>query len=343
MNYYSYLLYSGSGKMQKTYIGATTDPDRRLEQHNRERAGGARATKGREWVRAVYVGGFPDWVSALQFEWAWKRHSRGKYGLEGKLKGLLGLLNTERSTKTALPFSVWPSKVFLQFNVKMTCFLEKIEAYNHLLSFCAPNFLQRIRTFPIIDMSSLSNNTVVDAAQLLNLSVQIQELKATQDELMKKLAEMTALVSANPLVVEKEKKKRAPRAKKDVVDEATNSDVPPSDKEKEKKKRGPKAKKVEGEPTGDQTKPVEGESSGEQATETAPSKEKKRVPKVKAVVTENVVTTGDVPQTNEAVGADSEKEKEKKKRVPKVKKVDAPEAVPVQVPVTEVVAPVATD
>ena len=99
MNYYSYLLYSGSGKMQKTYIGATTDPDRRLEQHNRERAGGARATKGREWVRAVYVGGFPDWVSALQFEWAWKRHSRGKYGLEGKLKGLLGLLNTERSTK----------------------------------------------------------------------------------------------------------------------------------------------------------------------------------------------------------------------------------------------------
>ncbi len=58
-----------------TYVGATVDVDRRLRQHNKEIKGGAHATgvkvaAGKSWTRACYVSGFPDWSSALQFEWS---------------------------------------------------------------------------------------------------------------------------------------------------------------------------------------------------------------------------------------------------------------------------------
>jgi len=57
-------------------VGATVNPDRRLRQHNGELAGGARATKGRAWVRRFLVGGFADNHAALSFEKRWKIHTR---------------------------------------------------------------------------------------------------------------------------------------------------------------------------------------------------------------------------------------------------------------------------
>jgi predicted GIY-YIG superfamily endonuclease len=65
-----YLLLSADSK--HTYIGATCDPERRLRQHNREAAGGARSTAGYTWRRAALVSGFNDKIEALQFEWRWK-------------------------------------------------------------------------------------------------------------------------------------------------------------------------------------------------------------------------------------------------------------------------------
>ena len=75
---YVYLLVSSDGA---TYVGATVDLDHRLRQHNKEIKGGAHATSikvdgGEIWVRAAHVSGFPDWRSALQFEWRWKQLSR---------------------------------------------------------------------------------------------------------------------------------------------------------------------------------------------------------------------------------------------------------------------------
>jgi predicted GIY-YIG superfamily endonuclease len=104
--WYCYLLVSADYK--RTYIGATNNPDRRLRQHNGELSGGAKATAGREWRRLLLVAGFPDSIAALQFEWAWKFYSR-KFGcgIMNRIKGLRFLLEKDKSTTAAIPFSEW--------------------------------------------------------------------------------------------------------------------------------------------------------------------------------------------------------------------------------------------
>ena len=119
---YVYLLMSTNGN---TYIGATVDLNRRLRQHNKEISGGAHATgvrvsMGETWVRAAHVSGFPDWQSALQFEWRWKQLSRKKtiklYPLERRLIALDELLHLSSSTSKALPYAEWcsPPEVHLE-------------------------------------------------------------------------------------------------------------------------------------------------------------------------------------------------------------------------------------
>jgi len=115
MSYFVYLLESSSGS---TYVGATVDVDRRLRQHNKELAGGAHATgmkvnKGETWQRICYVSGFPTWQAALQFEWRWKQISRklpqNMKPSERRLDALKQLLELDRSTSKAIPYSEWPS------------------------------------------------------------------------------------------------------------------------------------------------------------------------------------------------------------------------------------------
>ena len=94
----------------RTYVGATIDMDRRLQQHNGIKAGGAKATKARQWTRVCAIAGCPTWSTTLQLEWKWKqltRHSCGHTPLVKRLVALKKLLDLERSTKTALPFSQW--------------------------------------------------------------------------------------------------------------------------------------------------------------------------------------------------------------------------------------------
>jgi structure-specific endonuclease subunit SLX1 len=110
---YVYLLVSTTGA---TYVGATVDLNRRLRQHNQEIKGGAHATsikvqKGETWTRAMYVSGFPDWQSALQFEWRWKHLSRKlslkMKPLERRIQALKNLLELPQSTSKATPFAEW--------------------------------------------------------------------------------------------------------------------------------------------------------------------------------------------------------------------------------------------
>lgn len=71
-----YVLLSADGK--RTYVGLTTDPDRRLAQHNGDRPGGARATRaGRPWSRAALFGPYEGRGTATRVERAVKRR-RGR-------------------------------------------------------------------------------------------------------------------------------------------------------------------------------------------------------------------------------------------------------------------------
>lgn len=119
---YVYLLLCSDGA---TYVGATINLDQRLRKHNKEIKGGAHATgmkvdKGESWIRACHVAGFPDWQSALQFEWRWKQISRKlppkRNPLERRMNALKTLLSLERPTSKAMAYSEWsnPPEVILE-------------------------------------------------------------------------------------------------------------------------------------------------------------------------------------------------------------------------------------
>ena len=111
-----YCLVSESGS---TYIGSTVDVDRRLRQHNGEISGGARATaRGKGWTRVCHIVGFPDEKSALQFEWRWKQLSRKEASnnpMERRLNALCALLNLERATAKAQPYSEFEGPLQIHF------------------------------------------------------------------------------------------------------------------------------------------------------------------------------------------------------------------------------------
>ena len=115
MAFFVYLLLSSDNS---TYVGATVDLERRLRQHNKEIKGGAFATgakvlKGETWIRVAHVAGFPDWQSALQFEWRWKQLTRkitiSVHPLHRRMIALKELLSLERPTSKAQPYSDWPN------------------------------------------------------------------------------------------------------------------------------------------------------------------------------------------------------------------------------------------
>ena len=108
--WYCYLLRSTVGR--RTYIGATTDPFRRLRQHNGEITGGAkyttkRLTNGNQWELVCYVHGFPDERAALQFEWMWKHLARS--GVDKRSVAVTQLVARGYSTKTSVAFNQYCS------------------------------------------------------------------------------------------------------------------------------------------------------------------------------------------------------------------------------------------
>lgn len=78
--WFVYVLWSE--RLARTYVGITTALDRRLAQHNGERPGGARATRGgRPWSLATCYGPYADRGAASRVELQVKR-LRGRARLE---------------------------------------------------------------------------------------------------------------------------------------------------------------------------------------------------------------------------------------------------------------------
>jgi len=70
---------------KRTYVGITTDLERRLSQHNGDLPGGAKATRqGRPWTMEVSQGPLESRSEAQQIEYKLKRR-RGKRRLERPL------------------------------------------------------------------------------------------------------------------------------------------------------------------------------------------------------------------------------------------------------------------
>jgi len=101
-----------------TYVGATVNLNRRLRQHNKEIKGGANYTgskvsNGETWRRVCYVSGFPEWRTALQFEWRWKQISRKvdkrlfKKPIQRRMEALQILLSLEKATSSSIPYKEW--------------------------------------------------------------------------------------------------------------------------------------------------------------------------------------------------------------------------------------------
>jgi len=116
---YCYLLYTDKGH---TYIGATTDVDRRLRQHNQELTGGARATgirvkQGHLWKRMCYLT-LPEWRTALQVEWKWKQICRKlsiRDPIQRRLQGLQILLSLDKPTKDSIPYDAYPTEITIHW------------------------------------------------------------------------------------------------------------------------------------------------------------------------------------------------------------------------------------
>lgn len=98
--YFVYWIQSG----QRTYIGATVDPKKRLRQHNGELVGGAARTRNRgPWHFEAVVSGFRTWREALQYEWAAKYYTRGCRGMASRRTALEALNLRERWTSNSPP------------------------------------------------------------------------------------------------------------------------------------------------------------------------------------------------------------------------------------------------
>jgi structure-specific endonuclease subunit SLX1 len=131
-----YVLYGNN----KTYVGYTVNPKRRLRQHNGEITGGARYTRqmhGDARFLAI-VSPFVDQRTALQFEWAMKKRKPRRHFLSGRARKICELLCTKQWTKKAIPTSRHPP-----LTVRWFLSEEELEAKTSL---CVHDFTGNYRT-----------------------------------------------------------------------------------------------------------------------------------------------------------------------------------------------------
>ena len=101
MKHYVYILYSVEN--ERTYVGYTVNPVRRILQHNGVLKGGAKYTSAfGPWVLFCLIEGFNNNIEALQAEWALKHVSKKRKTAQRRLEDLDILLNKEQFTSNSV-------------------------------------------------------------------------------------------------------------------------------------------------------------------------------------------------------------------------------------------------
>ena len=115
-----------------TYVGATTNPERRIRQHNAEIKGGAKYTtsKGSGWFFVCIISGF-DKIGALQFEWALKNNKMNSRGIKSRIENLYCVLNKNK----------WTSNSCDAINVPLIVEWYKTE---YMLQIQCPNYVRHV-------------------------------------------------------------------------------------------------------------------------------------------------------------------------------------------------------
>ena len=125
-----YLL--NNSRNNRTYVGVTVNPTRRLRQHNREIKGGAKYTRlapPGSWKYVCHVHGFQNQRQALQFEWAWHHCApKRRGGLRWRLMKLQKVMSRERWVSTAPLYSEISLQIrWLQPNEHSILFVSRSE------------------------------------------------------------------------------------------------------------------------------------------------------------------------------------------------------------------------
>jgi len=100
MSFFVYMLGCDDRDGVRTYVGWTTEPDRRLAEHN---AGtGARSTRGRTWAM-IHVEEQPTKRDAMRREWHLKRDRRTRRRLADLWRGSAREAMADRSPYPCVP------------------------------------------------------------------------------------------------------------------------------------------------------------------------------------------------------------------------------------------------
>lgn len=115
--HFCYIIVNPNGR---TYTGYTTNPERRLRQHNGELVGGAKSTRGRgPWsFFALITAPELDRRSALSLEW-WLKHPTGHrrtpreyQRVDGRLRAIPLAVTRPRFVDMAFEVKTWePTRV----------------------------------------------------------------------------------------------------------------------------------------------------------------------------------------------------------------------------------------
>lgn len=111
-NWSLYLITSGN----RTYIGVTTDVQRRLRQHNREIVGGARSTVSGapNWKLHLHVEGFTRKSEVMRWEKIIKSRCRG---LHQRSHAIIDMTHGRCPVKGRLPMYAPPGNLALYINI----------------------------------------------------------------------------------------------------------------------------------------------------------------------------------------------------------------------------------